>query len=1495
MQEKMRRFLMSIGIEDPARFDMDFEMVGRDKGDRNVVHMTIRKETPWDSAQFEEFRDSLSKINYAYELRFCYMHAPSAQDIEDLFEGWYMGLYHGLAPLSFVAKGSEELQARIDPETSKRNIAPILKDFQGLLDFVNYPFTIVSDLLIAAPSKPSPSVMEDAAAEEAEEKGQEPLEVKPSPETEEVSDGDGPNEDAQAEIDAAAERYLEGLKLQQSAERYRSANRHGEYLKLHSIEEVYSLQSGNVDFEGRCYESVVKLSRKGMPTGSYGIGDENSAVSVRAFAGGRSGLSDEAVNSVKIGSYVRIRGYINQDKFTGEQNVMCQFIDILPNPPLRSDSEVEKRVELHLHTQMSAMDGVGTPEEYCALAKNMGMNAIAVTDHGCIQAFPAMQKACKDNGLKAIYGCEFYMFDPIPKYVSNPCDKLLCKARYCVLDTETTGLSSLYDRITEFGGVIVENGNVLSRYDQLVNPGVHIPEKITNKTHISDDLVKDKPSMDDCIKAISDFIGDAIIVSHNATFDVGFLNAARARVGLPALRNPTIDTLSLSHFLFPEASSHRLGSLSRRLGLSTYNDDDAHRADFDAEALNSVWEAIMAKINPKLDKRHCDLEKLEVNHEWFPNLTEDQLTDSRSMFYQHLHSSHMVALVKNPNGLREMYRLISLSNTEFMGSDNLPKIPKSELERSHKDLIFGTACFNSDVFEMAKTRSYEELKEALSFYDYVEIQPLENYTYLFNVDDIDKPRLLEMLKAIIRAAGELGKPVVATGDVHYVNPEDKVCRDVYIMAKSVGGGRHPLNPNFRDRMPFFEDPDQHFRSTKEMLDSFVKWLPEDKAREIIIKNSNLIANMVEPVYPVKPDIFPPNANLPDSAERIKELCYGNLRKHYGEHPDPIIKERLDKELEGVIGNGYSVTYYIAHRIIKKANEDGYFIGSRGSVGSSFAATMADITEVNPLAPHYLCPKCHHFEWGNDPRIHSGFDLPDKNCPDCGTPMLANGQNIPFETFLGFHAEKVPDIDLNFPPDYQAKAHDYTRTLLGASNCFRAGTISTVAEKTAFGFVRGFYERIGKDPDKVPKAQIAKLAARCSGVKRTTGQHPGGIVVIPSDMNVFDFTPYQHPADDLHSDWLTTHYEFASMHDEVLKLDLLGHVDPLAIRKMCEVTKIDMMSIPMNDKRVISLFSSPAELKMKDNPLHFETGAMAMPEFGTNFVQGILAEARPKTFNDLLIISGISHGTDVWNNNAEDLIKNKTATLQEVIGCRDDIMNTLIGYGLDNSKAFAIMEYVRKNKVGKPLKADDIAEMKKHNVPDYYIESCKKIRYLFPRAHATAYVIDAVRVAWFKLYHPLEFYAVYFTVRCDSYDLGLMMKDPDGVLSAIQDFQRRESNRVNPLSNKEIEIEKVLTTELEMLERGYKMGNIDLYKSEPEDFVVDHERNLLIPPFKVISGLGVQSGQTVVEARKKGRFLSKEDLSDRTKLSETNIKDLSDLGALGDLGDTNQMSLFDFFK
>ena len=1481
MQEKMKRFLASIGIVDAERFDMDFDLVARDPYDRNKVNMAIAKQGPWEYAMYQEFQEGLATVKYPYSIRFSYVNAPSVYDLVSFFNSWYLSLYRATPPFKIDPADPTSLLLTYTSEDMAKQNAPIVNDFRACLKYLNYSFTLTEVTKVEAPKVDLPpktvAKIEKKAVKEASSALSDPNAPKdtsylgsPAPKKEETHE-----EVLQNVQDAMTKVMQDNLKAMEEDRNRKRVFTRGDYKPIDSIDEIYKLGMESVDFAAEIYSLDSRITRTGKTILTVGLGDPSGGINGKIFSDNRL-LTPEVLASYKLGQRVRIRGAIDTDKFSGDRLIICHFVDLLPPKPFRDDPEPEKRVELHLHTKMSNMDGLADPIDYCNAAKAMGMKALAITDHGVVQSFPDAQSAGKKTGLKILYGSELYMFDLIPTYIFNPCDRVLQTASYCVFDFETTGLSAKYDRLTEFGGAIVSNGMVVRTLDIMINPEMHIPEKITAKTHITDEMVKNGDKIDVAVQKIADFMGDFIIVSHNATFDVGFLNAARERLGLAPVKNPVIDTLALSHYLFPEAARHNLGALSRNLGLNTYNDDDAHRADFDAKALADVWLSILGILT----KGH---------HE----LTHAQLADLRSdnpNIFKHMRAYHVVVLCKNEDGLKDLYRLISESHITYLAE--VPKTPRSLIAEYRKNLIIGSACFNGELFELARTRGKEALKEAMAFYDYVEIQPLENYSYLLNVGDVkDKEQLLRILNDIIEAADELGKPICATGDCHYVNPEDKITRDVYISAKAIGGSRHPLNPNFRDKLPLFENPDQHFRSTREMLDSFKTWMSEEKARQIVIKNTNMIADQIEVVEPVKDDLFTPNANLPDSAEKIRNLCLTNFQKTYGDHPDPAIKERLERELDGIIGHGYAVTYYIAHCIIKKANQDGYIVGSRGSVGSSFAAHMAEITEVNPLAPHYLCPKCKHFEWAADKSVKSGFDLPDKLCPECGTKMVADGQNIPFETFLGFNADKVPDIDLNFPPDYQSKAHDYTRVLLGEHNVFRAGTIETVAEKTAFGYVRGYYERLGRNLDEIPTASIAYIASKCQGVKRTTGQHPGGIVVIPKDYNVYDFTAIQHPADDRNSDWLTTHYDFRSMHDELLKLDLLGHVDPLAMRKMSLLTHIDITTIPMNDKKVLSLFNTPLALDMKKNYLNVETGASGLPEFGTDLAQRMLKEAHPTTFNDLLIISGLAHGTDVWNNNAEDLINSKTATLQEVIGCRDDIMTYLIGMGLPSQVSFQIMEDVRH---GKKLKKDYEALMRAHNVPDYYIGSCNKIHYLFPRAHATAYVMMAVRVGYFKVYHPLEYYAVFFSVRSDDWDIKTMVEGYDSIVAKLDEYKRRGLNRDNPLTPKEENIEKTLQIALEMVERGYKFENIDLYRSDATEFVVDHEHNALIPPFHVVDGLGDAAAESIVEARKAGKFLSKEDLLKRaTKLNGTNLNDLSDLHVLDGLGETNQMSLFEF--
>ena len=1525
MQNKMLRFLTSLGVADPSLFDMDFELVGRDSANPNKVVMAIHKDTPWEMSLLEEFQEALSDVKYEYSMRFSYGEEVSFESIDQLFEDWYLSHYHGIPAFQLTPGKDNHINAFIPEDLSLSTMKEIVADFNALLGWLSYPerveieegnapIEIPAEAKIPAESQqiqvnvvssPVPETAEssDSTSEEDDDKDEDEKEdgetgscetpVGDSPDNGSPDDSAPvPDEDElsrQAALAQAEQNYMAEQKAASEAAANARSFRRGDYQPVAKIEGLFSIPQGNVEFSGHLYATNFRVGRKGGLYGTIGVGDATSAINVRAIES-RSGMSAEFLNALKQGDIVKIRGAIEFDKRTSERQIFAHYIDILPPEPLRTDPEPDKRVELHLHTKMSAMDGLGEVNDYFDVAKNMGMKAIAITDHGVIQAFPAAESAAKKTGLKPLYGCEFFMFD-YPTYVFNPAPIELRKAKYCVLDFETTGLSSRYDHPTEFGGVIVEHGMVTKHFDQFINPGVHIPEMITAKTHIDDSMVKDAPSEIEAAKIISDFIGDAILVSHNAPFDVGFLNAIRAKAGMPPVSNPVIDTLALSHYLFPEAARHTLGALSRNLDLDVYDEGDAHRADYDAEALNNVWQVII----PILTKDAEHLTQADLAH----------LVSTNQNFFKHLRSYHMVAIAKNQAGLKAIYRLISDSHTTYLSAGSMPKISRQELIQYRENLIFGSACFNGEVFEIACNKSEDELRQCMGFYDYIEVQPPENYSWLVHMGDLGQDRLMQVLHSIIDTADELHKPVCATGDCHYVNPEDKVLRDIYIVQKALGGGNHPLNPHRREDMPLFPNPDQHFRSTQEMLDCFRPFLSEEKCREIVIKNTNWVADQVEPIQILKDHLYPPSANLPNSDVKLREIINENIRKTYGDHPDPAIPARIEQELKGIIENGYSVTYYIAHCIIKKANEEGYIVGSRGSVGSSFVATMSGITEVNPLAPHYLCHKCHHFEWSSDPNIKSGFDLPEKKCPVCGEIMEGNGQNIPFQTFLGFKAEKVPDIDLNFPADYQSKAHAYTRTLLSTPeenekiakgepisnpHVIRAGTIATAEEKNAFGYVRGYYERVlHQEWGSVNKAWVAYLASRCAGVKRTTGQHPGGIVVIPADMDIFDFTPFQHPADDPDASWLTTHYEFASMHDSVLKLDLLGHVDPMALRMMSLLTGVDILTIPMNDKKVLSLFSSPEALGLHQNPLAFKTGAIALPEFGTSFVQGLLEEALPHTFNDLLIISGLSHGTNVWNDNAEALIKNKTATLQEVIGCRDDIMNDLIGWGIDNSKSFKIMEYVRKNKVGKPLKEEDIEEMKKHNVPDYFIESCKKIRYLFPRAHATAYVMGAVRVAWFKIYHPLEFYATYFTVRCDKFDIEAMTWPLDKIVEEIHRLQSASkipgamftdrTGEERKYSDKDDEILKTLICAAEMVDRGFHIKNIDLMRSLGSDWAVDAEDNAIIPPFSVISGLGAAAADTVVVARKDGPFISIEDLRDRTKLSQTDIETLRKLGVL----------------
>ena len=1486
MKDTMVRFLKSIGINDYESFDVDFEICKKNRFNKDQIDMIILKTHPWEYSLLLRFQNALSTItDYKYTLRFSYLNKPTSDNVVRLLNDWYSSIYRLPFSLEVKILGIEQLEVVYQSDEEKNQFESVINEFRQFLDFISYDFISISESV-----KP---VVEEATKEEKEEaiekasiQAEEDI-VENANEADIVDRNDVINLDIEQEqleknkvVEASILKDMKkNAEIMRQERKRMMLNKRGNYTYIERIDDITG-DSGSVDFNGRVFQKEV-IDRGERKRLNFGVSDEFGGA-INCFCYQNSQINDELVKQM-LNSNVRVRGVAHIDDFSGNLLVKVHNIDLLPPEEITPDTHPKKRVELHLHSIMSTQDGVTTMNDYASLATRMGHTAIAITDHGCVQGFPDAQKAGKDYGIKMLYGCEFYMVDDDIKFIFNPQQIPLNKAPYVAFDLETTGLSARYDRIIEFGAVKISGGRVIERVDILVNPKVHIPEKITKITNITDAMVENEPTIEELLPRILEFIGDSILVTHNAQFDISFLNEALTNNGYKPLPNGAVDTLALSRYLYPDAKRHNLGSLCRHLEVE-YDEESAHRADYDAFVLAEVWQALLVLLTKNnLKMLHADLANLEVGKE----------------LIKHLRPYHMIALAKNREGLKDLYKLVSISNIDYLSTQ--PNIPRRIVNQYRQNLLIGSACFNGDVYQTARYYNEQRLQETCKFYDYIEVQPPANYSYLVNMGEIQQEDVNKYIIDIINAAKAVGKKVVATGDVHYLTPREKVFRDVYISAPQVGKFDHPLNPYARKRMPYFDNPDQHYRSTDEMLECF-NFLDEELREEIVVTNTNEIADMIEPLLPVPNDhLYTPT--IENCENLLKDLCFGRAKELYGDPLPEFIQNRLDTELNGIISNGYSVIYYIAHKLVKKSNEDGYIVGSRGSVGSSFVATMSGITEVNPLPPHYLCKHCHHLEWGKEeyPEVKSGFDLPAKKCPICGEEMIRDGQDIPFETFLGFHAEKVPDIDLNFPGDYQARAHEYTKVLLGADNVFRAGTIETVAEKTAFGFARGFIERnfmshgMSKEEaeeaaKKYPKAKLDYLASGCVGVKRTTGQHPGGIVVIPADHEVYDFTPIQWPADEIDSAWKTTHFDFHSIHDTVLKLDMLGHVDPVALKMMCDLTHIKIEDIPMNDPEVLSIFSKPDALKLHSNYLNQETGAMAIPEFGTDFVRGILEKTRPTKFSDLVIISGLSHGTDVWNGNAEQLINNKTATLQEVIGCRDDIMTYLIGKELPAHVSFMIMEDVRK---GRGLKPEYLEAMRTHNVPQYYIDSCNKIKYMFPKGHAVAYVTMAIRVGYFKVHYPLEFYATFFSVRSKQYDINTMIRGEEAIIERLEQLKHREKQGGEKLSPKEQEQYKTLQIALEMVERGYKFSNIDLYRSDAVNFVVDHENKALIPPFATIDGLGENNAVTVVEARKEKPFTSREDLLSRTKLTGTNVKDLVDMHVLDDLPETDQLSLFDF--
>ncbi|WP_110112798.1 PolC-type DNA polymerase III [Bacillus sp. CGMCC 1.16541] len=1214
-------------------------------------------------------------------------------------------------------------------------------------------------------------------------------------------------------------------------------------------DEIKTIQSINdeekaIAIQGYVFDAETKELRSGRTLLVFKITDYTDSIMVKMFSRDKEDIP--LLQAIKKGMWLKVKGSVQNDTFVRDLVMIGKDVNEI-QPQERKDTapEGDKRVELHLHTPMSQMDAVTPVSKLVAQAKKWGHEAIAITDHAVAQSFPEAYSAGKKNGIKILYGVEANLVDdgvPIA-YNAQPID--LTEATYVVFDVETTGLSAVYDTIIELAAVKMKEGEIIDRFESFANPHHPLSATTIDLTGITDDMVQEAPEVEEVLKKFHDWMGDAILVAHNASFDMGFLNVGLKKIGLEKAPNGVIDTLELARFLYPDMKNHRLNTLAKKFDVDL---TQHHRAIYDAEATGYL-----------LAKMLKDTLEKDITH-------HNQLNDymGQGNAYQRARPYHVTILAKNDRGLKNLFKLVSIAHLEYFY--RVPRIPRSQLEKLREGLLIGTACDKGEVFEGMMQKSPEEVEQTAEFYDYIEVQPPTNYDHLIELDLIHNQQALkEIIGNVVKLGEKLNKPVVATGNVHYLNPEDKIYRKILVSSQ---GGANPLNRH--------QLPNVHFRTTDEMLECF-SFLGEEKAKEIVVTNTQKVAAMIEEVKPIKDELYTPKIEGAD--EEMREMSYAMAKSIYGDELPEIVEARLEKELKSIIGHGFAVIYLISHKLVKKSLDDGYLVGSRGSVGSSFVATMTEITEVNPLPPHYVCPECKHSEFFNDGSVGSGFDLPDKDCPNCGSVYKKDGHDIPFETFLGFKGDKVPDIDLNFSGEYQPRAHHYTKVLFGEDNVYRAGTIGTVAEKTAYGYVKGY---AGDHDLHLRGAEVDRLVSGCTGVKRTTGQHPGGIIVIPDYMDVFDFTPIQYPADAKGAEWRTTHFDFHSIHDNVLKLDILGHDDPTVIRMLQDLSGIDPKTIPTDDPEVMKIFSGTESLGVTQEQIMCKTGTLGIPEFGTRFVRQMLEDTKPTTFSELVQISGLSHGTDVWLGNAQELIHNGTCTLSEVIGCRDDIMVYLIYQGLEPSLAFKIMESVRK---GKGLSPEFEEEMIKNDVPAWYIDSCKKIKYMFPKAHAAAYVLMAVRIAYFKVHHALLYYAAYFTVRADDFDIDTMVKGSTAIRAKIEEINGKGLDA----SPKEKNLLTVLELSLEMCERGYSFGKVDLYRSSASEFIIDGDK--LIPPFNSIPGLGTNAAINIVKARADGEFLSKEDLQQRGKISKTILEYLDNHGCLGSLPDQNQLSLF----
>ena len=1215
---------------------------------------------------------------------------------------------------------------------------------------------------------------------------------------------------------------------------------------------------GEVVIRGKILSVDTREIRNEKTIIIFSVTDFTDTIVLKIFAGNDD--VPELLKEISGGKFVRVKGVATIDKFDSELTIgsIVGIKKCADFTTVRMDTSVEKRIELHCHTKMSDMDGVSDVKDIVRRAMKWGHKAIAITDHGDVQAFPdANHTVPSDSDFKVIYGVEAYLVDDLKGLVTDSQNQDL-DADYVVFDLETTGFSPETNRIIEIGAVKVQNGKIVDKFSTFVNPQVPIPFRIEQLTSINDSMVIDAPVIADILPEFMKFCEGCVMVAHNADFDMSFIKKNCQRLDIPC--KPTIvDTVALARVLLPNLNRFKLDTVAKALGVSLENH---HRAVDDAGCTAEIFVKFIEMLR---ERGMSTLD--EVN----------AMGTSSVQNVQKMPTYHAIILATCDQGRTNLYKLISLAHIKYY--HRRPRIPKSEFIRYRDGLLIGSACEAGELYRaILNGRPEEEISRLVNFYDYLEIQPLGNNAFL--VRDEDSPvasndDLIEINKKIVRLGEQFHKPVVATCDVHFLDPEDEIYRRI-IMA---GQGFKDAD----EQAPLF------LRTTEEMLKEFA-YLGSEKAEEVVITNTNRIADMCEKISPVRPDKCPPV--IENSDQMLRDICYNKAHKMYGDPLPEIVQERLDRELNSIISNGYAVMYIIAQKLVWKSNEDGYLVGSRGSVGSSFVATMSGITEVNPLHAHYLCKHCQYSDFDSDLvksfSGRSGCDMPDKLCPRCGKPLSKEGFDIPFETFLGFKGNKEPDIDLNFSGEYQSKAHKYTEVIFGEGQTFKAGTIGTLADKTAFGYVKNYYEERGVHKR---NCEIDRIVLGCVGVRRTTGQHPGGIVVLPMGEQIYTFTPVQHPANDMTVDITTTHFDYHSIDHNLLKLDILGHDDPTMIRMLQDLTGVDPTQIPLDDKAVMSLFQDTSALGITpDDLVNCQLGALGIPEFGTDFAMGMLIDTQPKEFSDLVRIAGLSHGTDVWLGNAQTLIQEKKATISTAICTRDDIMIYLIGMGLDSEESFKIMENVRKGIVAKG-KCDKWPEWKQdmidHNVPDWYIWSCEKIKYMFPKAHAAAYVMMAWRIAYCKVFYPLAYYAAYFSIRATAFSYELMCQGKEKLEGYMHEYEKRKDE----LSKKEQDTYKDMRLVQEMYARGFEFLPLDIYKSEPHHFqIVDGK---LLPALNTIDGLGDNAAVAIAEAAKDGIFLSKDDFRERTKVSKTTIELMSDLGLFGDMPESNQLSLFDF--